>query len=114
MKSIEQLEQEADWAEQLLAQCDSEIVALEGLIAYLERGGGSEIYDTAPPPIFEDSDYKIEQRKEYSPEIFEKSGQEHLRDLQNSLTQQQQKLPSLVRNYQQAIAAYEKALKSFE
>ena len=109
---IAQLEQEVDRTEQLLAKCDEDIIVLEGLIAHLKMGGGSEIYDTAPPPVFEDSEYRIEQRKEYSPEIFEKSGQDILNELEDKLAQHRQKLPALIAAYQKAQASHEKALRA--
>jgi predicted dithiol-disulfide oxidoreductase (DUF899 family) len=112
MENIKQFEQEVNRCELLLAECDSEIIRLEGLIAHLEQGGGSHIYDTAPPPVFEASEYKIKQREKYSPEIYQKSGQNFLEDFKLRLSEQQQKLPKLEGNYQNAVAAYQKALNA--
>jgi hypothetical protein len=108
---VKQLEREVMRCEQLLAQCDLEICTLEGLIAHQEAGG-SEIYDSAPPHAFEESEYRIDELKKYKPEILERSGQQILADLKFRLSEYQQKLPELIANYQKALAAYQKTTTS--
>ena len=74
-----------------------EICRLEGAIAHLENAG-VEIYNNAPPSYFVNEEKeKRRERENYSPEIYQQSGEDILARLKDELVDYQSELAELER-----------------
>lgn len=70
---------------------------LQSVIAHLE-GQGVEIYNNRTPCVFEATEQRQQRRQHeaHSPEIYEKSGEEILGDLKETLQKRQSKIADLI------------------